>query len=460
MNRTAQRLRDVFSRIGVILTVGLLTVGLTGCYTQLQTADPTPSTTTRKAPRAQKQPANEKPTYAREYRREYRTDDSYADGYDAYGYDGSLADQYDSLYEYKYQYKYKYGAPYRYSDYHFGRYYDPFFHDPFFHDPFYGSNVRFSMSIGFGSPSYYHRPWRPFYSSYHYGYGGFGYSPYGNYYFGNQFIYYGDADRPARDREYRPSSGTIGRGATRASDIQRRSPDRGVRQTPTQRAVHSSSSGGRIGRSARAVDARRTAGRTATDRTGRIDRARQLNDDGNRGRVGRSVRGDARDQRARSRRPAREDRSVRQTRSRSVDRSRREATRRSSSRSDDRARSRRSRSDDNGSRQSYRIPSLEPSDLQNRVPRGNDFRRLTPERPSIDRRTVRDRSSFGDRDMFNDRKVRSTRNDSRTRVRSTRSRSSSQARSSRSQSRSDTNRSQRRSSRSDRSSDSDDGGSR
>ena len=149
MDRTAQRQRDVFSRIGVIITVGLLTVGLTGCYTQLQTADPTPSTTARKAPRAQKKPAEQNPTYAREYHREYRTDDSYADSYDgAYGYDGSLAAEYDYLYEYKYQYKYKYGAPHQYRSRYGGWCDDAFFHDPWYYDSWCGPShgSRFSLS--------------------------------------------------------------------------------------------------------------------------------------------------------------------------------------------------------------------------------------------------------------------------------------------------------------------------
>ena len=441
MVRTATRLRDAFSQFGVLLTVGLLSVGLTGCYTQLQTADPAPPTATKKAPRTHESPAKKKPTYAREYRREYRTDDSYADDYASYGYDDMyVGDDYEYLYEYKY--KYKYGAPYRYSDFHFGRYYDPFFHDPF-----YGSNVRFSVSFGFGSPYYYHRPWRPYHSSF-YGYRSYGYSPYSSYYFGNQYFYYGDVEPRKDDREYRPRSGTIGRGATSAGAADRRAVDRGVRPTPTRRAIHSSSSGGRIGRTTRSTTTRRAPEPSPTDRGRRVTRTRP-SDDGARGRVGRSVRRAPDRTQTRRTRTTRSDRTIRNEGSRTIDRSRRNARRPSEDRT------RRSRSDDENSRRSYRLPTFDPSDTLNRLPREDELRRLTPrrsaspERPSLNRRSTRDQN------------VRSPRSRSQNRMRSPRSRSSSsRARSSRTQSRSESTRSSRRSSRSDRSSDNDDEGSR
>jgi hypothetical protein len=444
MVRTATRLRDAFSQFGVLLTVGLLSVGLTGCYTQLQTADPAPPRTTKKAPRAQQSPAEEKPTYAREYRREYREQGGADEYYGSYD-DMYVGDDYEYLYEYKY--KYKYGAPYRYSDFHFGRHYDPFFHDPFFRDPYYGSGVRFSVSFGFGSPYYYHRPWRPYHSSF-YGYRSYGYSPYSSYYVGNQYFYYGDVEPRKSDREYRPRSGAIGRGATSAGAADRRAVDRGVRPTPTRRAVHSSSSGGRIGRAPQSVTTRRAPEQSPTDRGRRVTRTRP-SDDGARGRVGRSVRRAPDRTRTRRARTPRSDRTAREAGSRTIDRSRRDARRSSGDRT------RRSRSDDESNRRSYRIPSLDPSDTWSRTPRGNDRRRLTPRQPPSTERPSLNRRPAGDRT------VRSTQSRTRSRARTPRSRSSSsRARSTRSQSRSESTRSSRRSSRSDRSSENDDEGSR
>ncbi|PQJ34463.1 hypothetical protein BSZ35_07500 [Salinibacter sp. 10B] len=297
--------------------------------------------------------------YANEYRREYRME-----GTDDYGYAG-----YNDLYEYKYQYKYKYGALSPYRSLYGGWCDDAFFHDPWYYysqcGPSYGS--RFSLSFHFGTPYYHHRPWgRRYYSSwYGYRYGGW---PYSNYYFGNQYYYYGDADWREDERDYLSRRATI-RGTTDAGQSASRGPT--ARASSVERARHSSSSGGRIGRSREASMSQRGRVGDRTARSWEIDRLERMGD----GRIGRSRRA-------------------------TMDRSR--------TRSDDRVR----RSFDDDRRSGYRLPSnrsdsriRDRSRSSNRgqaVGRGrsNDRSRATSPRrvrSSSDRSTTRTRSSSRDR---------------------------------------------------------------
>lgn len=393
MKRTGWSSHHFLSQIAVVCALCVLSLGLAGCYTQLETVDRGPTQGSLD------QQAAEEPVYADEYRREYRKDESYADP------DDGRTVLADGEYDYLYKYKYKYGSPYRYRGSSANRWCEEaFFHDPWYYDdwcgPSYGS--RFSLSFHFGSPyyysrPYYSRPWGSYYSSWHrYSYGG-AYSPYGNHYFGN-YYYYGSVDGSGSDREYRPRGGTIGRGATGTD--RRRTADRSVTEGGTMdRSVHSSSSQGRIGRSARAAE-RRSA----------VDRGTRSSSE--RGRVGRTTARE-RDRVTRTRQTTRADRPRRTTRTRSGDRSSGTRTDRGSSRSDDRTRRpRRQSSDDDGNRRSqYRSPTPDRSDSQTR---------------ERDRRTNSDRSGGNQRRVApsSDRSSSSTRSSSRDRSRSDASRSS------------------------------------
>ena len=96
MTRARRFFHVLSSQAGLVIVLGLLTVGLTGCYTQLETVDRSAQGGEKRAQKqtAQKQTpsdtrASEEPAYADEYRREYRQD-SYDDGvgvaYDNGGY--------------------------------------------------------------------------------------------------------------------------------------------------------------------------------------------------------------------------------------------------------------------------------------------------------------------------------------------------------------------------------------
>jgi hypothetical protein len=256
------------------LLVIVLSLGLTGCYTQLQTADrgaSAPDTRQAETRTPAEAVQKKKPQYAAEYRREYRDGpgvryDEYA--YDAYGYE----DDYEYLYEYKY--KYKYGAPYRYRT-----YFDDWYHDPFFHDPFYRSGARFSLSFHFGSPfyAYHHRPWR--YSSWH----RYGYSPFGPRYYTNNYYYFDDDhdDDIYGGRTYRPRGGTVGQSTDGSVGRAIGSRDAAAAR---RAASQTTDTNGRIGRSVRGSNRddtprRATTGRASSDqpRSGRVGRATRPN---------------------------------------------------------------------------------------------------------------------------------------------------------------------------------------
>lgn len=456
MSRAQRVLTSVLPQAGLFVLLGVLTFGLTGCYTQLQTAE---SGRTAKAPPAEQSAQThsaDEAAYADEYRREYREGQVYDDGvgarYDNGGYGG---DGYGGLYEYKYQYKYKYGATSPYNS-RFDRLCDEaFFHDPWYYDSHcrsrYGS--RFSLSFHFGSPHYYghhyRRGWSPWSSSwYSHGYGGWGHGSYATYYGGNHY-YYGDVDSRDDDRTHRPRGGTIGRGAASADG--RTSIDRSDRGRATQQA---GTSRGRIGRSEQATETRRASiDRSATTRTeqGRVGRTERARTDQS-GRVGRSTTRDAdRDRTTRTRRSERADRPERQ-RPRTVDRSSRGSDDRGTSRSDTRTRSRSDDSSDDGNRRSqYRVPTRD-LELQP-TPRTNRDERTTPRsstrewtRSSKDQRPTFDRSDNSS--------SRSTRTRS-TRTRSSDDQSNSSTRSSSRDRSSDSGSSRSRSRSSDRGSDDD-----
>lgn len=240
----------VLPRTGLLLVLVALSVGLTGCYTQLQVAEETRGTR-----------ASQKQAYADEYRREYRQ-------------------------EYRRETR-RNVTEYRYSV----RLYDRWHHDPFFFDPWFGPySSRFSLSIHFGSPYHhwswhrphwwYHdpfffRPYRPFFS-------GIYRSPfYRNPYYGSGF-YSPVPSYASNDRNYRPRGGTIGHST---SDGGRRGAsargNRAARGSDAKTFARGESSRGRIGR--RSDDrARGARGSSTGDRWTRTDRTRTEN-----GRVGR-----------------------------------------------------------------------------------------------------------------------------------------------------------------------------
>lgn len=265
MTRALHWIRPIAAWAPSVLIL-VLSLGLTGCYTQLQTTDQDRSSS--KASPARSADQTEEAQYADEYRRDYR--DGVGVRYDDYAY----ADEY----EYRYEYKYKYGAPSRYRT-SFGDWY----HDPFYHDPFYRSGARFSLSFHFGSPfyAYHHRPWR--YSSWH----RYGYSPFGPRYYTNNYYYLDDdydGNRSYSGRTYRPRGGTVGQGTDGAAGR-----DNAGREAASARRAASRStppdSNARIGRSSAAGERSReaTTGRSAPDRT-------------TRGRVGRTTRPDRSEQ--------------------------------------------------------------------------------------------------------------------------------------------------------------------
>ncbi len=178
--------------VGVLLVLGVLGVGLTGCYTQLKTVD-----APDRQPRAE-QTQTRTQQYADEYRREDRR-----------GARRQTEAQRTERYEYNYHF---YDRGVTYSRLH----YDPFFHDPFFHHP-YGSS--FSLSFRFGTPYGFVRPryYRSFYLDpfgrplYGYRYGAF--SSFGPAYglsYGSPY-YVGTSEEGIGGRDYRPRGGTVGR---------------------------------------------------------------------------------------------------------------------------------------------------------------------------------------------------------------------------------------------------------
>lgn len=328
-------LKFICRQLGVLLAVGLLTIGLTGCYTQLETLDRRADT---RSPRAEQ--ADDGSTYAREYRREYRGNESRSN------WEGEEA----SSYRYEYKYRYKYGAPYRYSH----GFYDPFFYDPFWDDPFYRPygyrpyGSHFSLSFRYGSPYYYGHPGSSWYDS-PWGYGRYA-GAYGRHYYGPNYHYYGaiGTGTTGQTRAQRPRGSTMGRGTTRADAGP--SVDRsGSRTTSVLGPAKSSSSTGRIGRSTQSDGAQRsTIGRSSAERPDRVRRSSRTRTDRSIGRVGRSNSRDAagnRTTRTRRTRPDRDNVSSGGTRSRT--RSTRTRTRSKSSGSSTRSsRSERSRDRD------------------------------------------------------------------------------------------------------------------
>lgn len=322
-----------FSHIGFVLLFGAIAFGLTGCYTQLQVAE-RPSKT-------KKHQVEKKATYADEYRREYRRTDRRAQ-------------------------KTATGPQYNYYFYGDAWDYDPFFHDPFFYNswgvyPRYRSS--FSLSFHFGDP--YFRSWRyhPRYSWYHRGYGPGGYPSYGNYFFGDQYYYYGDAPDVTPDRSYGPRGATIGRGAVSAD---RRTTARSVR-----RSSSGSQSNARVGRIGRSREDARTA---RADRSTRVDRTRSST------RIGRSSRSGTDRQRATQRTRSRTDRSTEaRSRTESRDRSSRTQARgrsqENSSGSNGRSRSR--SGGDSGNEEGQLRSQVRPSNSSGRIGQRAASRRFT-----------------------------------------------------------------------------------
>ena len=343
---------------GLLLVLGALTIGLTGCYTQLQVAD-TPEKNRR---------VDQKTEYADEYRRGNRRDARQAKKRRT-----RALDRYDYR---MYDYRWAYG----------GWHYDPFFYDPWDYDPWYGS--RFSVSFYFGGP--YPRFSRPFYR-----YGGFVRPYYGNVYYGNQY-YFGEASGVDGGRSYGPRGATVGGGATA-----------GDRRTTGRRPAADRS----VARSSRAAD--RAADRAAGPRTGRIGRSARADRTRSSARRGRSSReADAR--RTRPRRPEARDRSSRPRAERgNRERSGRERGSRGRASDANRRGSSRDRGDD---RQRLRVDTRRSTDDGGRIGRANRglFRDALPDRiqvPDYAERRARLERRQSDRRSFTFERRRMNRSD-------------------------------------------------
>ena len=410
--RIVDPLATLFRRAGLLL-LGVLSIGLAGCYTQLQVAD---------APEKERR-VEQKKEYADEYRRENRRDARRAKKQRT-----RTLDRYDYRI---YDYRWAYG----------GWHYDPFFYDPWDYDPWYGS--RFSVSFYFGGP--YPRFSRSFYR-----YGGFVRPYYSTVYYGNQYYYFGDASGVDGGRSYGPRGATVGGGVTagdRRTTGRRSNADRSVSRSPRTADRADALRTGRIGRSARADRTRSSARR---GRSGRADRPRSS------ARIGRSSReADAR--RTRLRQPEARDRSSRPQAERgdrersSRERGNRERGSRERSSDANRRESSRDRGDD---RQRLRVDSRRAPDDGGRIGRSGRglFRNALPDRiqvPDYAERRARLERRPSDRRSFTFERQRMNRSDLFSRpdrnARRARSRSPQRQRSQRTQ----PNRSQRaRSSRS------------
>jgi hypothetical protein len=318
MDRTSRLFSVIGARLGALLLVGVVSVGLTGCYTQLKTAETARSERAETAHAADTAPDGS--GYADEYRRNDRRP-SQADGTGA---------------KYEYQYQYKYGALIPYVG------YDDPFADPFY-DSYYGPRPQLGLSVRFGAPLYAYRPWRTPRSSWHsyYGYDGWGgVPPFTNVYYGD--IYYDGEGTPAdRDdrRTYRSRTSTrsgIGRQPAAAPP---RTAARGGERSRTEAAAGT--------REARTRTSRAGADDETRARSGRVGRSGQVRDAPDRRGDDRSTRR-ARSPNAERYRTRDRAREVRRDRSRSRTRSRAPRTRsdRSSDGRGDRSRSARSRDDD------------------------------------------------------------------------------------------------------------------
>ncbi|WP_103029146.1 hypothetical protein [Salinibacter altiplanensis] len=330
---------------GLLLVLAVSALGLTGCYTQLKTAD-----TSNQHARAEQKPASAQ-QYADEYRREYRREARRR---------GETHET--TTREYNYHF-------YDWSVTHSWSHYDPFFHEPFYHRP-YGS--QFSFSFRFGTPYVSVRPryYRSFYLDpfgrplYGYRYGtvssvgpayGLGYgSPY----------YVGTSEDVTGKRDYRPRGGTVGRGVsgTDRRDARSRNDRRAV-------ATRRDESDGRIGR--RSADQGEETRRSRSSRAERTQRARLERSNrprSSRGRIGR----------------------------RAVDRDRTARRRSSQNRSRSRTPRRSRRADDTEAQRSDRSTGRDAS-RQARRSSGSDGRRTRSGERSGHERS---RSSRGDRSRF------------------------------------------------------------